>query len=57
MCMRYHHTTYAGVAKLVDALDSKSGDGNIVSVRVRPSVYSLHTRAHFQPRRRDYHAP
>ena len=28
----------AGVAELVDAPDSKSGDGDIVSVRVRPSV-------------------
>ena len=31
----------AGVAKLVDALDSKSGDGNIMSVRVRPSVHFI----------------
>ena len=28
----------AGVAELVDAPDSKSGDGDIVSVRFRPSV-------------------
>ncbi len=28
----------AGVAELVDAPDSKSGDGDIVSVRLRPSV-------------------
>ncbi len=31
-------TARAGVAELVDAPDSKSGDGDIVSVRVRPSV-------------------
>jgi hypothetical protein len=30
----------AGVAELVDAPDSKFGDGNIVSVRARPSVKS-----------------
>ena len=30
----------AGVAELVDAPDSKSGDGDIVSVRFRPSVYN-----------------
>jgi hypothetical protein len=30
--------TYARVAELVDAPDSKSGDSNIVPVRVRPLV-------------------
>ena len=29
---------YACVVKLVDALDSKSNDSNIVSVRVRPQA-------------------
>lgn len=33
---------YAGVAELVDAPDSKSGDGDIVSVRLRPSVPLRH---------------
>ena len=29
---------FAGVVELVDALDSKSSDGNIMPVRVRPSA-------------------
>ena len=35
--------THASVAKLVDATDSKSVDGNIMLVQVRPEVPSLTT--------------
>jgi hypothetical protein len=36
------HTIFqAEVAELVDAPDSKSGDGDIVGVRVPPSVFYL----------------
>lgn len=34
----YFSTRLAGVVELVDALDSKSGDGNIVRVQVSPPV-------------------
>jgi hypothetical protein len=35
------HLSWAGVAELVDATDSKSVDGDIVSVRFRPPVPQL----------------
>lgn len=35
--------THASVAKLVDATDSKSVDGNIMLVQVRPEVPNLTT--------------
>ena len=39
-----HYLLYAGVAKLVDAGDSKSPGGNIMPVRVRPPVPYIETR-------------
>ena len=36
-----HTLSWAGVAELVDATDSKSVDGDIVSVRFRPPVPQL----------------
>ncbi len=38
--------THASVAKLVDATDSKSVDGNIMLVQVRPEVPKAHN-SHF----------
>ena len=42
------HIVNAGVAELVDALDSKSSDGNIVRVQVSPSVPAL-KKSYFNP--------